>query len=197
MTCGQRNHGLHHFLLCDSEICCNKSEAFWNRRKARKDILHLVTVEDMDFSDIENIEDIVDEMEDKTECNDVYVVQNLFIPVMRVSENNDCAVNIQTFFLMEKVLVNLPTVGTKEIILIYDSGSGRTVGNKIESLDHLQIPKFTDLVLSSLNGIDKSRKRVCEINVHQQTWDSCSFDVICPQDKIPTPYPQSMKTFKR
>ena len=97
---------------------------------------------------------------------------------------------------MEKVLVNLPTGGTKEIILIYDSGSGRTVGNKIESLDHLKVPKFTDLVLSSLNGIDKSRKRVCEINVHQQTWDSCSFDVICPRDMIPTPFPQSMKTFQ-
>ena len=33
-------------------------------------------------------------------------------------------------------------------------------------------------------------------NVHQQTWDSCSFDVICPQDNIPTPYPESMKTFQ-
>ena len=95
-------------------------------------------------------------MDKKTECNDVYVVQNLFIPVMRVSENKDYTMNLQTFFLMEKVLVNLPTGGTKEIILIYDSGSGRTVGNKIESLDHLKVPKFTDLVLSSLNGIDKS-----------------------------------------
>ena len=95
-------------------------------------------------------------MDEKTECNDVYVVQNLFIPVMRVSENNDYTMNLQTFFLMEKVLVNLPTEGTKEIILIYDSGSGRTVGNKIETLDHLKAPKFTDLVLSSLNGINKS-----------------------------------------
>ena len=132
-------------------------------------------------------------MDDKTTYNDVYELQNLFILVMRVAENN-WAMNVQTFFLMEKVLVNLPTVGTKEIVLIYDSGSGRTVGNKIESLDHLEIPKFTDLVLSSLNGIDKSRKRVCEISVNKQ-YGTCSFDVICPQDKIPTPYPQSMSTF--
>ena len=155
LTCGQCDHGICHFLLCDAESCCNKSEAFWNRRKARREIVNLVTVEDVDFSDIENIEYIIDEMDEKIECNDVYVVQNLFIPVMRVSENNDYTMNIQTFFLMEKVLVNLPTVGTKEIILIYYSGSGRTVGNKIESLDHLKVPKFTDLVLSSLNGIDK------------------------------------------
>merc|ERR1712240_877880 len=119
-------------------------------------------------------------MDEKTECNDIYVVQNLFIPVMRVSENNEYPMNIQKFFLMEKVLINLPTVGTKEIILIYDSGSGTSVGKKKESLDHLEIPKFTDLVLSSLNGYDKTRKRVCEISVHQKTSNSCSFDVICP-----------------
>ena len=104
--------------------------------------------------------------------------------------------NVQTFFLMEKVFVNLPNVGTKEIILIYDSGSGTSIGNKIESLDHLKVPKFTDLVLSSLNGYDKTRKRVCDINVRQKDWESsCSFEVICPQDKIPTPQPQSMNTF--
>ena len=112
-------------------------------------------MDDVDFSDIDNIEEIVDIMDDKTIYNDVYEVQNLFIPVMRVAENN-WSMNVQTFFLMEKVLVNLPNGGTKEIVLIYDSGSGRTVGNKIENLDRLEIPKFTDLVLSSLNGIDKS-----------------------------------------
>ena len=102
-------------------------------------------------------------MDEKIECSDVYVVQNLFIPVMRVSENNESKMNLQTFFLMEKVLVDLPTKGiiketkeTKEIILIYDSGSGRTVGNNIESLDQLKVQQFTDLVLSSLNGIDRS-----------------------------------------
>ena len=133
-------------------------------------------------------------MEEKTAYNDVYEIQNLFIPVMHIAENN-WSMNVQTFFLMEKVFVNLPHVGTKEIILIYDSGSGTSIGNKIESLDHLKVPKFTDLVLSSLNGYDKTKKRVCEINVRQKNWESCSFDVICPQDKIPTPQPQSMNTF--
>ena len=150
-------------------------------------------MDDVDFSDIDNIEEIVDIMDDKTIYNDVYEVQNLFIPVMRVAENN-WSMNIQTFFLMEKVLVTLPNGGTTEVVLIYDLGSGRTVGNNIEKLDRLEIPKFTDLVLSSLNGIDKSRKRVCEINVNKQ-YGTCSFEVICPQDKIPTPYPQSMSTF--
>ena len=73
---------------------------------------------------------------------------------------------------MEKVLVNLPINGTtnhpKEIILVYDSGSGRTVGNNIESLDQFKVQQFTNLVLSSLNGIDKSQKRVCEISILQK-----------------------------
>ena len=87
-------------MLCDAETCRNKSEAFWQCRKARREIVYLLTVEDVDYSDIENIEHIVDEMDKKTECSDVYVVKNLFIPVMRVSENNDYTMNLQTFFLM-------------------------------------------------------------------------------------------------
>ena len=84
-----------------------------------------------------------------------------FILIMCVSKSIESKMNLQTFFLMEKVLVDLPTKGTsketKEINLIYDSGSGQTVGNNIESLDQLKVQQFTDLVLSSLNGIDRSR----------------------------------------
>ena len=39
LTCGHSNHGLRHFLLCESENCCNKSEAFWNRREVRTNIV--------------------------------------------------------------------------------------------------------------------------------------------------------------
>ena len=151
-----KGHGLCHFLLCNKENCHNKSKAFWQRRKARREVVNLLMVEDVDYSDIENLEENLDVMDEKIECSDLYIVQNLFIPIMHISENLRSRANLQTFFLMEKVLVNLPTGGTKEIILIYDSGSGRRVGNKIESLDHLKVPMFTDLVLSSLNGIDKS-----------------------------------------
>ena len=63
--CGQKDHGLRNFLLCDAETCRNKSEAFWQCRKARCEIVHLLTIEDVDYSDIENIEYIVDEMDEK------------------------------------------------------------------------------------------------------------------------------------
>ena len=43
-------------------------------------------VEDADYSDIENLEQNLDEIDEKIECSDIYVVQNLFIPIMLVSE---------------------------------------------------------------------------------------------------------------
>ena len=84
---GQKDHGLRHFLLCDKETCRNKSEAFWQHRKARSEIVHLLMVEDVDYSDIEILEQNLDEMDEKVKCIGIYVVQNLFIPIMRVSEN--------------------------------------------------------------------------------------------------------------
>ena len=77
---------------------------------------------------------------------------------MLVSENMGSRANLQIFFLMEKVLVNLPKNGTKDqptkIIVVYDSGSGRTVGNNIECLDQGKTQQFTNLILKSLNSMD-------------------------------------------
>merc|ERR1711895_168528 len=110
---------------------------------------------------------------------------------MIVSETVGTRSNLQTFFLMEKVLVNLPLSEAKnnptEIIIVYDSGSGRTVGNHIQYLDQSKVQRFTNLILSSLNGIDKSQKRVCEISILQNSKGSCSLEVICPRDNIPQP----------
>ena len=200
LTCGKKDHGLRHFLLCQHETCRKHSEAYWQRRKARREIVHLLVVEDVDFSDIENLDQSLDEMDEKIECSDVYVVQNLFLPIMIVSETVGTRSNLQTFFLMEKVLVNLPLKEAKnnptEIIIVYDSGSGRTVGNHIEYLDQSKEQRFTNLILSSLNGIDKSQKRVCEISILSNTKKSCHLDVIVPRDNIPQPPPQSMSKFK-
>ena len=86
---------------------------------------------------------------------------------MTLTENIGSRLNIQTFFLIEKVWVNLPaTKESKKIILVYDSGSGRTVVNDVESLDKFKEKQFTNLVLSSLNDTDKLQKRVCEISIN-------------------------------
>ena len=109
--------------------------------------------------------------------------------------------NLQTFFLMEKVLVHLPLNGAKdqptEIIVVYDSGSGRMVGNNIECLDQGKTQQFMNLILKSLNSIDKSQKRICEISIFKNSFESCSLELICPRDKIPTPSPQSMSIFRQ
>ena len=116
----------------------------------------MVEIPDVDYSDIENLEENLDVMYEKIECSDLYIVQNLFIPIMHVLENLRSRANLQTFFLMEKVLVNLPNdtkTHPKEIILVYDSGSGRTVGNYIEYLDQFKVQQFRNLVLSREEAI--------------------------------------------
>ena len=99
---------------------------------------------------------------------------------------------------MDKVWVNFPaTKESKEIILLYDSSSGQMVSNDVDSLDQFKEQQFTNLVLSSLNGTDKSQKRVCNININQNTMELCSLEVICPRDNIPKPFPQSMSLFSK
>ena len=132
-------------------------------------------------------------MDEKIEFSDIYVVQNLFIPIMHVSENMGSRANLQTFFLMEKFLVNLPVNGAKDqptkIIVVCDLGSGRSVGNNIECLDQGKTQQITNLILKSLNGVDKSQKRICEISIFKNSFKSCSLEVICPRDNIPRPSP--------
>ena len=70
------------------------------------------------------------------------------------------------------------------------------MGNNIENLDQFKVQQFTNLILLSLNGIDKSQKRVCEISILQNSLESCSLEVICPWDNIPKPPPQSMSVFR-
>ena len=52
------------------------------------------------------------------------------------------------------------------------------------------------MILTSLNGIDKSEKRVCKLSIFQNTPESCSFQVIVPHANIPKPPIQSMSAFK-
>ena len=51
------------------------------------------------------------------------------------------------------------------MLVLFYCGSGKTVGNEIEHLDGFKNPQTTDIVLSSLNGIDRTQKRVCEITL--------------------------------
>ena len=69
----------------------------------------------------------------------------------------------KTFFRLEKVNALVPNSNeTTPILILFDCGSGKTVGNDIEHLDGFENQHSTDIILSSLNGIDRTQKRVCE-----------------------------------
>ena len=84
LTCGIKDQGIHHFLLCDKETCRKKCEAYWHCRKSWHEIVYLVNVEDADYSDLNDLDQFIDEMDDKIDCSNIHVVQHLFIPIMLV-----------------------------------------------------------------------------------------------------------------
>ena len=51
------------------------------------------------------------------------------------------------------------------MLILFDCGSGKTVGNHVESLDGYEHMKTTDIVLSSLNGEDRTEKRISQISI--------------------------------
>ena len=57
--------------------------------------------------------------------------------------------------------------------------------------------KCTDIVLTSLNYIDRSQKRVCNVTILGNDGKQFSFEVIIPWEEIPKPAPQSMECFKK
>ena len=73
---------------------------------------------------------------------------------------------LKTFFRLEKANALIPNANeTTTVMVLLDCGSGKTVGNQLESLDENESMKTTDITLSSLNGIDRSQKRVCKITL--------------------------------
>ena len=73
----------------------------------------------------------------------------------------------------------------------------KTVGNKVEYLDGFKNPHSTDIILSSLNVIDRTQKRVCELTLVGPSGTQFPIEVIIPADSIPKPPVQSMDCFKK
>ena len=88
---------------------------------------------------------------------------------MAIKNNNHLIINhnfVQTFFKLEKVNAQIPNSNrTTPVLILFNCGSRKTVGNQIEHLDGFKNPHSTDIILSSLNGIDRTQKRVCELTL--------------------------------
>ena len=99
---------------------------------------------------------------------------------------------------MEKTNALIPnTDQTTPVLVLFDCGSGKTVGNQLESLDENEGMKTTDITLSSLNGIDRSQKRVCKITLVSDKGEKFPLEVIIPKEEIPKPAPQNMRCFSK
>ena len=69
--------------------------------------------------------------------------------------------------------------------------------SSVEEFDTFSDEQTTNIVLSSLNGVDRSTKRICRIELmHDNSEQTTPIEVIIPTDRIPTPNAQSMRGFK-
>jgi len=91
------------------------------------------------------------------------------------------------------------TDSTKEVLVIYDTGCGTTLGENLQAFDTMEGKNdYTEVELASLNGTDRSRKKICKIIFPlQKGKKSCALEIICPSGPLPQPQGQSHKTFSK
>ena len=92
--------------------------------------------------------------------------------------------------MLEKVnAVDPKTNLATPVIILCDTGCRKTVGNNIEHLDTFDHTKNTDIILSSLNGVDNTVKRVCRLELMGTHNEILPIDLIVPKEQIPKPPP--------
>ena len=141
---------------------------------------------DIDFEDLDQ----------KIEMSDHIFFNQIYVPTMAIKDDNEPITHnfLKTFFRLEKANALIHhTDQTTPVLVLFDCGSGKTVGNQLESLDENESMKTTDITLSSLNGIDKSQKRVCKITLVCNNGEKFPLEVIIPKEEIPKPAPQNMR----
>merc|ERR1711867_47621 len=68
-------------------------------------------------------------------------------------------------------------------------------GNHLEDLDEYETQQKKIIILSSLNGVDRSQKRVCQVTLLGQDDEQIPLDIVVPSELIPKPGAQSMEEF--
>ena len=67
----------------------------------------------------------------------------------------------------------------------------------MEGLDGFETQRTTDMILSSLNGVDRAQKRVCKVTLVNKDNEKIPLEVVVPSESIPKPAAQSMEDFKQ
>ena len=66
---------------------------------------------------------------------------------------------MKTYFELEKIKAMIPNSDkTSPVLVIFDTGSGKTVGNQLEDFDGFETQQTTDIILSSLMELTEPKK---------------------------------------
>ena len=71
------------------------------------------------------------------------------------------------------------------------------MGNHLEELDEYETQQTKNIILSSLNGVDRAQKRVCKVTLLGQNDEQIPLDIVVPSELIPKPGAQSMEEFHK
>ena len=103
---------------------------------------------------------------------------------------------LKTYFELEKVKAMIPNSDkTTPVLVLFDGDSGTTVVNHLEELDGFETQQTKNIILSSLNGVDRAQKRVCKVTLLGQDDEQIPLDIVVPSELIPKPGAQSMEEF--
>ena len=67
----------------------------------------------------------------------------------------------------------------------------------MEELDGFETQKTKNIILSSLNGVDRTPKRVCQVTLVNKYDEKIPVEVVIPSELIPKPAAQSMEDFQK
>ena len=84
---------------------------------------------------------------------------------------------------------------TTPVLVLFDGGSGTTLGNHLEKLDGFETQQTKNIILSSLNGVDRAQKRVCKVTLVDKDDEKIPLEVVVPSEFIPKPAAQSIEDF--
>ena len=147
----------------------------------------------------EQIDVDYEDSDTKIAVSDFEYFHQLFFLMMTIQNNNDDQEThnfLKTYYMLEKVNAVEPQNNlATPVIILCDTGCGKTIRNNIEHLDTYEQIKNTDIILSRLNGIDKTIKRVCRLELMGKNNEIFPIMAIVPRDNIPHPPPESMKDF--
>ena len=95
---------------------------------------------------------------------------------------------MKKFFELEKIKAKIPNSDkTTPVLVLFDGGSGTTVGNHLEELDGFETKQTKNIILSSLNGVDRAQKRVCKVTLLGQEDEEIPLEIVVPSELIPKP----------